>query len=51
MQAVKGLYCDAEKWNESILKPMENLFEEYKDDVNLAHIAFPADWVYLLIKN
>ena len=50
MQSVKGLYYDAGKWNTSILKPMVNLFKEYKDDINLAHIAFPLNWVDLLTK-
>ena len=50
MQSVKELYYDAEKWNTSILKPMVNLFKEYKDDINLAHIAFPLNWVDLLTK-
>ena len=43
-------YIDAEKWNTSILKPMVNLFKEYQDDINLAHIAFPLNWVDLLTK-
>jgi len=50
IQSVKGLYYDAEKWNTSILKPMVNLFKEYKDDINLVHIAFPLNWVDLLTK-
>ena len=50
MQAIKELYYDAEKWNTSILKPMIDLFEEYKDDINLAYIAFPSNWVDLLTK-
>jgi len=50
IQAVKELYYDAEKWNASILKPMIDLFEEYKDDINLKHMAFPPNWVDLLTK-
>ena len=50
MQAVKELYYDAEKWNASILRPMIDLFEEYKDDINLKHMAFPSNWTDLLTK-
>ena len=50
IQAVKELYYDAEKWNASILKPMIDLFEKYKDDINLKHMAFPPNWADLLTK-
>ena len=50
MQAVKELYYDAEKWNASILRPMIDLFEEYKYDINLKHMAFPSNWIDLLTK-
>ena len=47
---LKELYYDAEKWNASILRPMIDLFEEYKDDINLKHMAFPSNWIDLLTK-
>ena len=50
IQVVKELYYDAEKWNTSILKPMIDLFEEYKNDINLTHMAFPSNWIDLLTK-
>ena len=42
--ALKALYPDAEKWNSEFMPAMEALFEDYKDDIQLYHIAFPKNW-------
>jgi len=44
MQALKALYPDKNKWNNDILISLQALFEEYRSDINLYHIAFPIDW-------
>lgn len=51
IQAVKALYPDATKWNEKIIPALQNLFEKYKANIELCHVAFPADWSELLIKH
>lgn len=42
--SVRALYPDAQKWNTEILPAMEALFEEYKQEIDLYHLAFPKDW-------
>lgn len=42
--AVKALYPSDEKWNTEFLPLLEVLFEEYKSDIDLCHLAFPKDW-------
>ena len=42
--ALRELYPDAGKWNSEFMPAMSALFEEYKDDINLYHIAFPHNW-------
>ena len=44
MLSVRALYPDAQKWNTEILPAMEALFEEYKQEIDLYHLAFPKDW-------
>ena len=48
--AVRALYPNAGKWNSEILPSVQALFEEYQDDIDLYHLAFPADWVQKLNK-
>lgn len=50
MLTVKMLYPSAEQWNSEFMPEIEALFEEYKDDINLYHLAFPQDWAKQLKK-
>jgi abortive infection bacteriophage resistance protein len=42
--AVKALYPSPERWNSEFMPRIESLFEEYKDDIDLYHLAFPKNW-------
>ncbi|MBD5102432.1 MAG: Abi family protein [Subdoligranulum sp.] len=42
--ALKSLYPDHNKWDAEILPGIQALFEEYQNDIDLYHIAFPKDW-------
>lgn len=44
MLAVKALYPSPEKWNLEFMPALEALFEEYKEDIDLYHMALPNDW-------
>ena len=44
IMALCSLYPGRDKWNSEILPSLEALFEEYGEDVELYHIAFPKDW-------
>lgn len=48
LQAVKLLFPDKEKWNETIFPKMKALVQLYAQDIDLQHIAFPPDWEILL---
>ena len=48
--SVKALYPSAEKWNAEFMPAIEALFEEYKADIDLYHLAFPEDWAQQLKK-
>ena len=48
--SVKALYPSAEKWNSEFMPKIEALFEEYKEDIDLYHLAFPRDWTIQLKK-
>lgn len=48
--SVKALYPSAEKWNSELMPRIEALLEEYKEDINLYHLAFPTDWAIQLEK-
>lgn len=50
MLSVKALYPSADKWNSEFMPEIEALFEEYKDDINLNHLAFPRNWANQLKK-
>lgn len=50
IQAIKNLYPDTQKWNTVIIKKLVKLFDEYKQDIDLFHIAFPENWKELLSK-
>ena len=47
---VKALYPSAEKWNSEFMPRIASLFEEYKEDIDLYHLAFPRDWTIQLEK-
>ena len=40
----EDLYPDPFKWNTEVLLPIQALFEEYAEDIDLYHMAFPTDW-------
>ena len=42
--ALRGLFLDADKWNNEVLPAISALFEEYAQDIDLYCIAFPNDW-------
>lgn len=44
MLTVKALYPSPEKWNLEFMPALEALFEEYKEDIDLYHMALPNDW-------
>lgn len=44
IMALYSLYPDTQKWNSEVLVSIEALFDEYSEDVELYHIAFPQDW-------
>jgi len=48
--SLRALYPDSEKWNRSILLSLEALFDAYREDISLYHIAFPDNWLELLKK-
>ena len=48
--ALKAVYPHSGKWNSEVLPAIESLFEEYKGDIDLRHIAFPDDWTQQIRK-
>lgn len=48
--SVKALYPSAEKWNSEVLPKITDLFSTYANDIELAHIGFPKDWLIELTK-
>ena len=42
--AVKALYPSDTKWNTEILPSLKSLFNEYEEDIDLFHLAFPKNW-------
>jgi hypothetical protein len=50
MLSVKALYPSTDKWNTEFMPAIEALFEEYKEDINLYHLAFPKNWTQQLKK-
>lgn len=47
---LKSLYPNASKWNSEVLSSVHALFDEYAEDIDLYHMAFPADWLERLRK-
>ncbi len=45
---LKSLYPSTTKWNSEFIARMEQLFQEYREDINLYHLAFPKNWNELL---
>lgn len=41
---LRSLYPSPDKWNSEVMSAITALFDEYKDDIDLHHIAFPEDW-------
>ena len=50
MLTVRVLYPDAEKWNREVMPALELLFDEYHEDIDFYHMAFPKDWLVQLKK-
>ena len=42
--AVRALYPSVGKWNSEFMPAIKELFEAYKPDICLYHLAFPDDW-------
>ena len=47
---LKTIYPSAERWNREVMPLLVSLFDEYKNDIDLSHIAFPPDWEKKLIR-
>lgn len=47
---VRELFPSAHKWNTEFVPSINELYDEYKEDIDLHHIAFPSDWKDQLIK-
>lgn len=41
---LRSLYPSPDKWNAEVIPAITALFDEYKDDIDLHHIAFPENW-------
>lgn len=50
IMALRVLYPNSEKWNSEILVSLETLFDEYRGDIDLYHLAFPENWIRQLRK-
>ena len=48
--ALRELYIDPQKWNAEVVPEISALIEEYRDSIDLYHLAFPADWETQLTK-
>lgn len=48
--ALRGLYPNKDKWNNGTVVQLASLFEEYQEDINLAHIGFPVNWKEKIMK-
>lgn len=48
--SVKALYPSSEKWNNEFMPRIKALFEEYEEDIDLYHLAFPENWAEQLKK-
>lgn len=47
---VKALYPSNKKWNSEFMPGIKSLFDEYKNDIDLYHLAFPENWATQLKK-
>lgn len=47
--ATRALYPSDDKWNNEFVPNVEALFNEYKNDIDLYHLAFPKDWMCQLL--
>ncbi len=47
---VKELYPFPERWNAEFIPQLSALFDEYSENIDLCHIAFPEDWEIQLEK-
>lgn len=41
---LRTLYPNKDRWNREVLPALEALFEAYREDIDLYHMAFPSDW-------
>ncbi len=48
--ALKELYPSVSAWNAEFMPALLSLFEEYKEDISLHHIAFPENFAEQLVK-
>ena len=48
---LKFLYPDRDRWNNEFLPSIKALMEEYRGDIDLAHIGFPQNWEFLLFRS
>ena len=48
--ALRGLYMDTHKWNAEAVPAISALIEEYRNAIDLHHLAFPPDWEAQLAK-
>ena len=48
--ALRGLYMDTHKWNAEVVPAISALIEEYRNAIDLHHLAFPPDWEAQLAK-
>lgn len=48
--AAKNLFTDPDKWNNEFVTALIALIDQYSDDIDLKHIAFPDNWQKQLIK-
>ncbi len=44
IMVLKFLYPDPEKWNTYVMAEINELIEEYRDDISFRHIGFPKNW-------
>lgn len=44
IMALRALYHDSTKWNDSVCTPLAVLLERYHESIDLSCIGFPEDW-------
>lgn len=46
-----NMYSDDQEWNDYIIPEIEDLFQEYAEDVSLSSLGFPEQWKQFLRKD